>query len=135
MKELITKDYIIWIFLRMLSNGLVVVSIFFFINEKESNIYFSILLFILSIPAYIFYYRISPRPKFATCLENRSNFVKIYTNIALNVGFGFFLLVVFLGLEGSVSELYPNIGILFTIFLSGLALYIYSCKKNRIIKK
>jgi len=134
-KELLTKEYLKWLFFKVLTNGLIIVSMFHFINEKNSNIQLGIILFVISMITFWGYHRIKPVPKLATCVENSGMFVNIYTNLTMTTGLGLILLVGFYGVEEFTNGFWVTVGIFIAMFLSGLLLYIYSCKKNGIIEK
>lgn len=134
MKQLLTKEYFKWLLYRTITNGLIIVSVSFFILETKQNIPLGILLFALSIITYTLGYKIKPVPLLGTCLETSNILLRLYSAITIQAGLGFVLLGILHGLDGFNFPLITTLGIFTAISLSGIGIYFYQCKKNGIIQ-
>lgn len=132
-KELLTKEYFKWLFFKTLTSGLIILSVYFVIIPKDQNIFLGISLFILSMATYYQYYKIKPTPPLATCLDNSGMIASMYATTTMSLGLGFILLASFFGFEQFSYGVSVTVSICLVIFASGVAVYIYNCKKNGVI--
>jgi hypothetical protein len=133
MKQHLTVDYFKWLFFKASTSGLIILSVYFFMIEKEPNIVLSISLFALSMFTFSFYRRIKPTPPLATCLDKSGLIAGLYATITMSIGLGFILLASAFGIEKFVYEPTIVFGIAGAFFASGVFVYIYNCKKNGVL--
>lgn len=69
MKQHLTTEYFKWLFFKGATSGLIILSVYFFMIEKDQNILLGISLFVLSMLTFSGYHRIKPTPPLATCLD------------------------------------------------------------------
>lgn len=132
-KELLTKEYFKWLFFKASTSGLIILSVYFFIIDKDSNILLGVILFGLSMFTFGGYYRIKPTPPLATCLNKSGLLASMYATTTMSAGLGFILLVSLFGIENFSYGLTVVFGTCGALFASGVAVYIYNCKKNGVI--
>lgn len=132
-KELLTKEYFKWLFFKTMTSGLIIVSVYFLIIPQNQNIIFGVFLFLLSMFTYHRYYKIKPTPPFANCLHKSGFVTSVYATTTMSVGLGFILLVSLFGMDNFTTRIEVVFGICGALFASGVAVYIYNCKKNGVI--
>ncbi len=91
-KQHLTISYFKWLFFKVSTQGLIILSVYFFMIEKDQNILLGISLFVLSMLTFSGYHRIKPTPLLATCLDKSGFFANIYTTLSITTGLGFLLL-------------------------------------------
>ncbi len=133
MKQHLTTEYFKWLFFKASTQGLIILSVYFIMIEKDQNILLGISLFVLSMLTFSGYHRIKPTPLLATCLDKSGFFANIYTTLSITTGLGFLLLVSIFGIEDFNYDFYVVSGICCTFFASGVTVYIYNCKKNGVL--
>ena len=134
MKQHLTMKYLRWLFFKASTSGLIVLSVYFIMIEKDQNILLGISLFVLSMLTFSGYHRITPTPPLATCLDKSGFFANIYSTLSISTGLGFLLLISLFGVEDFHYDFYIIIGICFAFFASGVGVYLYNCKKNGVLE-
>ena len=135
MKQHLTVDYFKWLFFKVSTTGLIILSVYFFMIDKEPNIILAISLFVLSMLTFSFYRRIKPTPPLATCLDKSGLIAGLYATITMSTGAGFILLGIAFGVDKFVYEVAVVFGIAGTLFVSGVVVYIYNCKENGVLRE
>lgn len=133
MKQHLTISYFKWLFFKVSTTGLIILSVYFFMIDKEPNIIIAISLFVLSMVTFGFYRRIKPTPPLATCLDKSGLIAGLYATTTMSIGVGFILLASAFGIEKFVYEPTIVFGICCAFFASGVTVYIYNCKKNGVL--
>lgn len=133
MKQHLTAEYFKWLFFKASTQGLIILSVYFIMIEKEPNIVLAITLFVLSMVTFGFYRRIQPTPPLATCLDKSGLIAGLYATTTMSIGLGFILLGIAFGVDKLVYEVAVVFGIAGALFVSGVVVYIYNCKKNGVL--
>lgn len=131
MKKLFAKEYLKWLFFKIISMAFIIVSIYYFININ--NLMLGTVYFILSFVAYLLHNRIKPTPKLATCLEDSGMFMNIITYLSLTTSLAILLQLFFFSTDETFITLVKLYSILIFLLSVGVISYIYNCKKNQVI--
>lgn len=129
-KELLNKEYFVYIVFRFLSIVTMVLAVFFLLNfEFVGNIYFVISLFVVS-----FFFVVATNrlkiPKLAKCLYKTPIYVSLFVGLFIYLGLGLLVISVVTGFK-DMNIVYFNIA----LFIFGTILYFYICNKNKIFER
>jgi len=124
LKEFLTKEFFIYIFLKLLSISLITISLFSIFFREEKNIFLGGLLFIIGF-IFLILTSLIEKPKLATCLSKNGFFISFFVKTNLFVGVSLLTLSIAFGFDGLI--------ILSSILLFGIFSYFFCCKKNKIL--
>lgn len=129
-KELLNKDYFVYIVFKFLTITTIVLAIYFLLNiESIGNLYFVISLFVVNIFLTITTSRLKT-PKLAKCLYKTPIYINIFVGLFIHLGLGLFVI--------SVATGFVHINIVYfsvALFIFGVSIYFYICKRNKIFEK
>lgn len=124
LKELMTKEFFIYIFFKLLSICFITISLFSIFFRKEKNIFLGGLLFVIGF-IFLILTSLIEKPKLATCLDKCGFFKSLFIKTSLFVGVSLLALSIAFGFDGLI--------ILSSILLFGIFSYFFCCKRNMIL--
>lgn len=129
-KELLNKEYFVYIVFRFITITIFVTAAFFLLNlESVGNIYFVVSLYVVAIFLIIKTDKLKV-PKLAKCLNKSPFYIRLFVNFLIYIGLGLLVISAITGFK-DMNLVYINIA----LFLFGSGLYFYICKRNKIFEK
>lgn len=132
LKKLLCKEFFVYISFRLISILLISIAMFCLFFSNKIDVFLGIVLFIIGL-IFLLLVSLREKPKLATCLNKSNFFVSFLVNTSLYIS------VVMMGLfytfyfkEISSDERIFFI-ILVIVFLIGISLYLYCCRRNKIL--
>lgn len=124
LKELLTKEFFVYIFFKLLSICFMTISLFSIFFREDRNIFLGGLLFAVGF-IFLILISITEKPKLATCLNKNGFFISLLIKTSLFVGVSLLVLSIVFGFDSLI--------ILSSILLFGIFSYFFCCKRNMIL--
>ena len=134
LKELMTKEFFIYIFFKLLSICFITISLFSIFFREEKNIFLGGLLFVIGF-IFLILTSLTEKPKLATCLDKSGFLVSFFINTSLHLCIAMIGLFYTFDFRETLFDEKMFFIVLIVIFATSTFAYLYCCKKNFISKE